>query len=83
MKMIKKNFTVMKHKVAITFWPNANWWGCKISCPHNGGDHKVVCNSIDEVKSELYELANNNDCGRAISEKIHNWYFSEIKPNLD
>ena len=77
MKTIKKTFTVMGHKVSIKELSDGKWEGT-ISCPHDGGNFRVVCDDIHGIKSELHELANNNDCGRAISEKIHDWYFSEI-----
>ena len=78
MKTIKKTFTVKGHKITIKKLENGKWEGL-ICCPHDGGNYKVVCNDIYDIKSELHELANNNDCGRAISEKIHNWYFAEVE----
>ena len=81
--MIKKTFTVMKHKVTIK--ETEKGWEAEIACPSADKmfKYKVVCADISDVRSELHELANNNDVGNAISRKIYDWYYTEIEPRVD
>ena len=69
-------FSVLKHKVSVKELTDGRWEG-SISCPDNGGSFKIVCDDIETLKSELHELANNTTAGRAVSEKIYDWYYGQ------
>ena len=73
-------FSTFKHKVTVKELANGKWEGT-IACPEQRKmfKYRVICNDIYDLRSELHELANNNDAGRAISTKIYDWYYSSHK----